>query len=180
MDCRPEPPCVVTDIHKRDSVKNRATALEWTAAKVTGGGGLNTFYWPNVLSRFCCCQNTKWLVAWMLSNLYNISSQGHNQIKFTYCDEAKKKASNSQTVRAKEPPPPPPPSLATVSHQLHPYFAYKRSKGSGGSAHLHRLARALVAWHAMSTNPIHSLGWVFGVQNFEFWDVGLFQKNDYF
>ena len=42
------------------------------------------------------------MVAWMLPNLYNASSLRKKLIKLTHYDETKKRARDSQIVRAKE------------------------------------------------------------------------------
>ena len=43
-------------------------------------------------------------LAWRLPNLCNVSSQRNNLVKLTNCDQTKKRADDSQIVRAKENP----------------------------------------------------------------------------
>ena len=55
--------------------------------------------WIQLLSVHKIC-----LARMEASKLCNVSSQGNIQIKLTYCDETKRKALNSHTVRDKETP----------------------------------------------------------------------------
>ena len=97
----------ITDSHNGSNNKqqvnnNRTTALEQTAALVTGWLKYISLV-PYLLPRFCCCWSTKNVkLTWRLPNYCNVSSWRNNLIKLTHYDETKKMAQDSQIVRAEE------------------------------------------------------------------------------
>ena len=67
-----------------------------------GGGGVNTFYWRQIVALDYVVDNTQNLVSSHGGFLINASSQRNNLIKLTHYDETKKRAHDSRIVRAKE------------------------------------------------------------------------------
>ena len=97
----------ITDSHNESNNKQkvnnkRTTALEWTVAEATGGLKCILLV-PNLCPRFCCCWSTRNVqLAWRPSNECNVSSWRNTLIKLTHHDETKKRAHDSQIVKAKE------------------------------------------------------------------------------
>ena len=71
-----------------------------------GGGGVNAFYWRQIYTLDSVVVNTQKMFSWhggFITNAMHLpSSQRNNQIKLTHNDETKKRAHDSQIVRAKE------------------------------------------------------------------------------
>ena len=67
-----------------------------------GGGVLNAFYWYQIFALDSDVVEVKQIVqlAWKPSNYCNVSSRRNTLIKLTHYDETKKRAHDSQIVRA--------------------------------------------------------------------------------
>ena len=71
----------------------RTTAIEWTAAKTTGGGLECILLVPNAVVE--AQKNVE--LAWKIPNYCNVSSEINNIIKLTHYDKTEKRAPDSDS-----------------------------------------------------------------------------------